>query len=176
MGNTAKANQIFEQVPKFKRKHYSWDEYASRKSKQFLKSGICANEQALLLVYNHTKSGQFIEAEEMLKTLDPSNLAPDLQAYFFYLKGRAQFLQKEFSQAEAFFQMVLEIKGIQKETYLQPFSLYRLVQLYIEQGDLERAWQMIHQLESSKSFFKSYDFEKPLRRKIVSIKEKLENN
>jgi len=54
----------------------------------------------------------------MLKTLDPSNLAPDLQAYFFYLKGRAQFLQKEFSQAEAFFQMVLEIKGIQKETYL----------------------------------------------------------
>ena len=89
LGNDEKAMAAWAQVARFKRQHYSWDEYAARKSAQFIKAGTIPNGEAMLhCAYNSVRCRALVNAEATLQRFKEEELKEangDLRAYWHYV-------------------------------------------------------------------------------------------
>lgn len=76
-----------------KRAHYSWDEYAARKAKEYLnvKGDLSEVETELNKAYNLIKTRSYSKAGRSLDAIDEEfdlEGFPDLKAYSMYLRAK----------------------------------------------------------------------------------------
>lgn len=167
-------------VKEFKRKHYSWDEYCYRKSKEFMKD-ISRVEMELHKIYNLIKCRKLKRAEKFLQILEENydvESDNDHKAYFLYLKAKIEFYKDNKEAAWEIYEEIIDLP--KKEKYLSAFSKYRLLLLKIK--DMENYGDDYHEVDSedlkyvkntvkSISKMSGYDFEKPLTRKLERVKD-----
>jgi tetratricopeptide (TPR) repeat protein len=179
MGNESQARGYMSMVKQYKRKHYSWDEYWYRKSKEYM-TEVSDVEMQLHKLYNCVKWRKLEFPKDLQEQVDNSN-SPDLSAYAIYLRAKIEFYKDNRAEAREYYNQIIDMAyDIKNEKYLIPFSKYRLLLLKIK--DMENDGDDSHvvskdDLEYVKTIVKEiskmsgYDFEKPLVRKLERVKD-----
>ena len=123
-------------VKKFKRKHYSWDEYCCRKSKDYL-NGVNQADMEMHKVYNLVKIRKLKRAKKFLNSIESEfdeDTPIDHIAYAKYLRAKIADKENKSDQAEEYYQEIIDFgKQIKNETYLVPFAKHKLLILKIKQ-------------------------------------------
>jgi tetratricopeptide (TPR) repeat protein len=180
------AKTSWSKVENFTRVNFSYDEFANRKSKQYVNSGMSKIERACLLAYNQRKIGKYEKAVELLESVkylvvvEDGSVVVDTssaqqgaedQAYWYYVYATVYKKMRNSYEAKTKFETVIAMKSsVQTEAYIVAWAYYNLSLIEIEDGDLDKA--KVYAKQSSDS--NSRDFDKPLERKLKSLQDMLE--
>ena len=184
LGKAEDSLQVFAKVEKWTRKHYTFDLFAKRKSKEYLeKKKLTEIDKKLIIAYLEVKGHRFYDAEKTLKQLeemltpagekkftknfvnDKCNhlVTADNVAYYNFVLGRNQRYLCQEEKAKEAFTHVFELEPlIKEEIFVVPHSLVEYAELLLEDGEWKEAKKMLHK---AKNNYSKYDFDKPLTRR-----------
>lgn len=165
LGEKDKAARAFAPVPSWVRKHYTWDQFAARKAKEYLKNdGITQYERLIV----HAQIVAKIRPEEALGLLKQARNTgesnEEVKAVYYYIKGIAEKSLQKFGKAKKSFERGISLEPLaKKEIYAIPHCLTEYGEILLDEGRIDEAKKMF---TKARKGFSNYDFDKPLIRKL----------
>eukprot|EP01125_Pyxidicula_operculata_P018614 TRINITY_DN6623_c0_g1_i1.p1 TRINITY_DN6623_c0_g1~~TRINITY_DN6623_c0_g1_i1.p1 ORF type:complete len:1121 (+),score=202.26 TRINITY_DN6623_c0_g1_i1:125-3487(+) len=176
IGDWSSALDSFKNVDGWARKHFTFDQYARRKSNEYISKNEISASEAYLLKFEILASAkqpdqaiaQMENAQEIL-TLDTEDWA-----VFLYWRGRALRSLHRFEESKKCFKLVIDLKQkITREIWILPHAYTEWGEITHEEGDNEGALKLFNH---AKSDYSGYDLDKPLLRRIAKSLDLLKSN
>lgn len=181
------ALSVFEKVPSWVRKHFTYDQYAARKAKEYLHlKGMTKLEKLLQIASIQIEATHYSKALYTLDSILNSYALKNKEVYkekhmmsiestanYLYLRGLSLRGLQNISASENCFLDVINLENsLEQEIYLIPHSLCEMGEIYLEKGDKSSAETYFLKAKS----YHDFDFDKPLARRIANSLDKLKSN
>jgi len=180
VGQKETALASFKKAPPLVRKYFTFDHFASRKSKDYLKNkGMTDVEQKIVLASIQYEALQYSQALNTLNALkeyfDSKNSnEPDFlenMALYLFFKGASLRGNGDLEEAKESLQKLISMeKKVRRETYVIPYSIVELAEIHILQQHKKEAKMLL--LNFTKTYTE-FDLDKPLFRKVNKWLDKL---
>eukprot|EP00028_Trichosphaerium_sp_Am-I-7-wt_P012423 CAMPEP_0168539046 /NCGR_PEP_ID=MMETSP0405-20121227/21582_1 /TAXON_ID=498012 /ORGANISM="Trichosphaerium sp, Strain Am-I-7 wt" /LENGTH=444 /DNA_ID=CAMNT_0008568509 /DNA_START=25 /DNA_END=1357 /DNA_ORIENTATION=- len=168
-----KARVIFKKIldGHWVRKHYSFDQFAGRKAKEYLASdGKFTDFQKLMIkVTVQNKAFLFAARDTLKEAQDMIDSGVDIEiddlGIFYYEKGLNSRQLGDNDEAKQYFMkcFALEDQELKREFYVLPHSYAECAEILLEEGDLKSAKKFF---VKARKGYTNYDFDKPLVRRL----------
>jgi len=170
-----KATDVFKKTPGYMRKYYTFDQYATRKAQQYLKTPNLMNkfEKLFITASAYRKSKEWDKAITTLAAALSVAESDEDRACYYYMNGKCLKGSHNITAAKEQFHACINLKGkITRELYAVPHCLTELAEILLDEGKTSEAKQLLNR---AKNEFSNYDFDKPLHRIIKRLLDKVDN-